>query len=458
MWKRRSQYNGEQGVNPDFQTMNRLLTEMALKYDVPPEIVKAVAENESGDWRHFDKNGDVIVTSDNGIGIMQITNHSGYDENLNVYDLVDNIEAGVQILDKMFKRSDLPSINSKERDVLEHWYFAIMAYNGTKPVNSPIVQEDGSRNLEAYQEEVYSYLEKYGGIKITNLPFTREDFQYDPDSTNNIKFVTRDYHFNVPFTKSKHYFKAGQKVEVQGNSVRLRKHATTDSNSVTLNDGEILTITGPFQYDEVSTKKNHFVWYPVKRSDGTTGFVASSYLELQFHDVPSNHYAEEAIDYLVDRGILYGVGEDNFGMGQPLTRWQAVLLITRANNVSLENRPDLTFSDVPKDYPYYKEIAAAVDEELFVGLPDNKFEPDATLTRGQMAVVLQKIYQFPKATTGHPFTDIVANWYADPVARLYQSGIVAGVTDTQFGPQNTITREQFASFMVRSMDETYRLK
>ena len=246
------EYNGEQGVNPDFQTMNRLLTEMALKYDVPPEDVKAVAEKESGDWRHFDENGEAIVTSDNGIGIMQVTNQSGYNVDDLKNDIVYNIEAGVQILDKMFERSDLPSINSKdnskERDVLEYWYFAIMAYNGTKPVNSPIVQDDGSRNLEAYQEEVYSYLDTYGGVKITNLPFTREDFRYDPDSTNNIELVTKDYHFNVPFTKSKHYFKEGQKVEVTANNVRVRQRATTNNhNSATLNAGEILTITGPFQ-------------------------------------------------------------------------------------------------------------------------------------------------------------------------------------------------------------------
>ena len=46
----------------------------------------------------------------------------------------------------------------------------------------------------------------------------------------------------------------------------------------TLREGEIVTITGPFKYDEVSMKKNHFVWYPVKRSDGTEGYVASSFL------------------------------------------------------------------------------------------------------------------------------------------------------------------------------------
>src|SRR5690625_1718509 len=67
-------YVSEQNVNPDLRTMNCLLTETALQYNVPPEIVKAIAEGESGNWRHFDENGKPIVTDDNGIGIMQLTN------------------------------------------------------------------------------------------------------------------------------------------------------------------------------------------------------------------------------------------------------------------------------------------------------------------------------------------------------------------------------------------------
>ena len=46
--KEKCGYNGEPGVNPDFQTINCLLTEKALEYKVPPEIVKAIAANESG--------------------------------------------------------------------------------------------------------------------------------------------------------------------------------------------------------------------------------------------------------------------------------------------------------------------------------------------------------------------------------------------------------------------------
>ena len=271
-------YDSVSKVNPDFPTMNCLLTETALSYDMPPEVVKAIAEGESRDWRHFDQNGEAIVTADNGIGIMQITNQASYDQDRLKNDIVYNIEAGVQILNRMFERTDLPRINSGERDVLEHWYFAIMAYNGTKPVNSPIVQASGERNAKAYQERIFGIIDEFGLIDLTKLPFSRENFKYDPNSNKNIEFAVMNYDFDLPLTKSKHFFETNQKVSATTN-VTIRTKPTKESNSKgTLREGEIVTITGPFKYDANSTKKNHFVWYPVKRDDGTEGYVASSYL------------------------------------------------------------------------------------------------------------------------------------------------------------------------------------
>jgi len=389
---------------------------------------------------------------------MQITNQSGYDEEKLKTDLIYNIEAGVQILNRMFEeRSDLPKINNGKRDVLENWYFAVMAYNGIKPVNSPIVKATGERNHDAYQEQVYQNMKKFGFVDTTELPFSSDDFRYDPESTKNIEFLVDEYKFNVPQTKTKHHFTAGQKVETTG-EVRMRTRPTTNSNHTLLAAGEVLTITGPFVYDETASSKNHFVWYPVKLENGSTGFIASSYIKLAFKDVPAGHYAREEISYLADRGILHGVGGDRFGLGDGLTRWQAVLLLTRAQNVSLENRPDPGFVDVPKSASYYPAIAAAVDEGLFQGVDDQNFNPNATLTRQEMAVVLQRIYQFPEAKGAHPFTDLTADWSADEIARLYSAGITGGVTATQFGPTDTVTREQFAVFMVRSIDEGYRLR
>lgn len=374
----------------------------------------------------------------------------------------------------MFKRKDLPKINGGERDVLEHWYFAIMAYNGTKPVNSPVVQSTGKRNANAYQERILRIIEELELIDLKELPFSREHFQYESNSNENIKFTEMNYDFDLPLTKSKYMFATNQKVSVTTNGVRIRTKPTTDSPSKgTLNKGEIITVTGLFEYEEVSTKKNHFVWYPVKKNDGTEGYIASSYLEyltstptptpstpitnVIFKDIPTNHYAKEEIYYLAERDILKGIGQDRFGIGEGLTRWQAVLLINRAENVSLTNRPNPGFTDVPKDYPYYDAIAAAVDEGLFMGTSAKKFEPNKILTRSEMAAVLQRIYNFPAPSSSHPFTDVKDQWFADSVARLYSAGITGGITATKFEPKSTIKREQFAVFLVRSIDETYRL-
>lgn len=320
------EYDSASKVNPDYSTMNCLLTETALIYNVPPEIVKAIAEGESGNWRHFDKNGEAIVTNDNGIGIMQITNQTGYNQDRLKNDIVYNIQAGVEILDNMFKRNDLPSINDGERDVLEHWYFAVMAYNGTKPVNSPIVQANGERNAGAYQEKILRIIEKLGLIDLTELPFSREHFQYNSNSTENIKFLTMNYDFDLPLTRSKHFFETNQKVSAT-TTVTVRTRPTTDSSSLgTLREGEIVTITGPFEYEEVSTKKNHFVWYPVKRSDGTEGYIASSYLNDSAStstppvDTPKDYstYAKKFADFsttawwrddmiwAIDKGLIQG--------------------------------------------------------------------------------------------------------------------------------------------------------
>ncbi|WP_068984153.1 SH3 domain-containing protein [Lysinibacillus xylanilyticus] len=317
-------YDSASKGNPDFSTMNCLLTETALIYDVPPEIVKAIAEGESGNWRHFDKNGEAIVTADNGIGVMQITNQAGYNQDRLKSDIVYNIQAGVETLNNMFKRKDLPSINGGERDVLEHWYFAIMAYNGTKPVNSPIVQATGERNANAYQERILQIIEKSELIGLTELTFLPEHFQYDSNSRENIEFSAMNYDFDLPLNKSKYFFETNQKVSATTN-VTLRTRPTTDSPSMgTLREGEIVTITGPFVYEEVSTKKNHFVWYPVKRSDGTKGYVASSYLNYsastptptppttgnvdvsKFADYNVNQYWAEDFKWAVNIGIISG--------------------------------------------------------------------------------------------------------------------------------------------------------
>ena len=145
--------------NPTFQQMNCLLTNAAINADIPPEVVKAVATQENG-WKQFDENGEPIISEDGGIGLMQITNKANYDQEKLKYDIYYNIDAGIEILNSMYNRTDLPKIKGAGREVIENWYFPVMAYNGTKPVNSPLYQQTEEKNTNAYQEKVFAHIEK----------------------------------------------------------------------------------------------------------------------------------------------------------------------------------------------------------------------------------------------------------------------------------------------------------
>ncbi|MFC9540105.1 SH3 domain-containing protein [Lysinibacillus sp. NPDC056959] len=461
-------YDSASKVNPDFSTTNCLLTETALIYNVPPEIVKGIAEGESGNWRHFDVNGEAIVTADNGIGIMQITNQAGYNQDRLKSDIVYNIQAGVETLDNMFKRKDLPSINGGERDVLEHWYFAIMAYNGTKPVNSPIVQATGERGANAYQERILRIIEKLELIDLTELPFSREHFQYDSNSKENIKFSAMNYDFDLPLNKSKYFFETNQKVSATTN-VTLRTRPTTDSPSMgTLRKGEIVTITGPFVYEEVSTKKNHFVWYPVKRSDGTKGYVASSYLNYsastptptppvtttkdysaytkKFADFSTTAWWRDDMIWAIDRGLISGYGNVwNAKTKKYETQLQPNTQLTEAHFLtiffrfaqkdelaSVKNTSSWNKSGLYNMAKKYKLPVLANEESTA-----SKALADKGIRRGKLAQLMAS-YHYGKTVSEN-----------EAIQFFMDNGITTATSIGGYNPDQILTRSQISAFIQR---------
>jgi hypothetical protein len=273
-------YQKQPGINPSYQVVNCLLTETALQYNIPPEIVKGMAEVESGSWKQFHHDGRPIITDDGGIGIMQITLYQEYNQERLKTDIVYNIQAGVEMLDKMFTRQDLPKINSHERNVIEHWYFAVMAYNGIKPVNSPIIQATNKPNLNAYQEKVFKVIEEGNLIQLSRFHMDKSHFQYETTSSENIKFLIKNYKTSETLTVSKHDLKQGEIASISLSNVSLRENATTESAiKHRLTAGQNVLVLNSFTYDQsMEKKRNHFVWYHVQLMDGTKGYVASSYI------------------------------------------------------------------------------------------------------------------------------------------------------------------------------------
>ena len=274
-----SNVSAAENENPSFQEINRLLTNEAIKRGIPPEVLKAVAWEESN-WRQF-VGGKPYISSDGGIGIMQITNKAAYDQPRLKTDIAYNIQAGAEILNEMYGRGDLPKLGGATKSVIESWYFPVMAYNGTKPVNSPLYKSSGKVNSSAYQEKVYQDLRErlLAGRLLAKYPFKVSDFEYDSNSTKNIVFKKKLYTLSDIITTSHAGFIKGSKVVTTGDVQFRKTPEVTEGNKLgTLKKGTVLTIRGNHMFDKRTYVENQFVWYPVKTSSGENGYVTSAYL------------------------------------------------------------------------------------------------------------------------------------------------------------------------------------
>ena len=271
-------YDSSSKKNPSRQTVNCLLTTAALEAGVPPEVVKGIASVESNGWTHFQANGEPLISSDGGIGIMQITTTQGYDKEKLKYDMTYNIEKGIEMLANNFKRTDLPKVGDHNPENLESWYFAVMAYNGTKAVNSPVYQATGLRNTTAYQEKVYKKIEE-NGLRATNvdkLVMTKEDFTYGEETNYSIVFNKKSFALPTA-TPSTEVLKAGSRITYHGKG--LREHPSTNSKLTSVSAAIKMTILGSPVYTQEGASSNHFVWYPVEASVNgkkVVGYIASS--------------------------------------------------------------------------------------------------------------------------------------------------------------------------------------
>ncbi|UCZ52723.1 cell wall-binding repeat-containing protein [Bacillus shivajii] len=273
--------SAESYSNPSWDEVNRLLTETAIEYNIPPEVFKAIAWQESR-WRQFDTNGDPVIGFDGrGLGIMQITHTKEYLENNPdeerklKYDIEYNIKKGAEILiDKWnWTNNLLPVVNDGDWKTIDNWYFAIVAYNGIGIINDPSNPESPAGY--PYQNRIYDHMKNHGLLHVYQIPDGQLNIGVRKDNPNVMDFrANMHYETPKPHDRTKHLYEKGDRVKTTANSLTLRNEPG-GSNIGTIPWGSELTITGGRKYQ--NNANNHFVWYPVEYN-GQNGYVASSYL------------------------------------------------------------------------------------------------------------------------------------------------------------------------------------
>lgn len=165
---------------------------------------------------------------------------------------------------------------------------------------------------------------------------------------------------------------------------------------------------------------------------------------MQFQDVTS--FYAPAVEYLLGRNITQGMTTTEFGVKQSIIRADAAIWLAKELGLNTAAAPASGFSDVPA------RAAGAVNALKAAGILNGKtadrFGSYDSLTRGEIAIILQRAYSLEANGTSSQFTD-VSTRYKAAVDALVANDITDGISATRFGVSQNITRGQLAVFIYR---------
>ena len=170
-----------------------------------------------------------------------------------------------------------------------------------------------------------------------------------------------------------------------------------------------------------------------------------------FSDVAADAWYADAVTYVRDNGLMSGTSDTTFTPGGTMTRGMLVTTLYRmAGSPSLENE-DLgyPFADVPGDAWYADGVYWARLAGVVGGYSEDQFGPDDPVTREQIAAILWRYAGSPAAESGTDFADegSISAYAAQAVDWARANGIVNGVEDNRFLPQSSATRAQVATIL-----------
>lgn len=110
----------------------------------------------------------------------------------------------------------------------------------------------------------------------------------------------------------------------------------------------------------------------------------------------------------------------------------------------------LPFKDVDTDDWFYGDVAFVYENGIMSGMATDTFAPQTTTTRGMIVCMLHRMEGEVAPSGSNNFTDVTPGaYYENAITWASENGIVNGYSDTAFGPNDAITREQMAAILYR---------
>lgn len=171
----------------------------------------------------------------------------------------------------------------------------------------------------------------------------------------------------------------------------------------------------------------------------------------EFKDVPKKHPNYAAIQEMEKKGFISGYPDGKFRPNEPISRKHVATLLDQALKLPKASKK-LIYKDVPLNHPYYQPIMNLTQAGIVSGGLNQKFNPNAPVTRIQMAKILDLAFRFRLDERPGSFQDLYMDHWGFVHAHALLSNGVANGDKGNFHPNRSVTRAHYAEFLSRALE------
>lgn len=168
-----------------------------------------------------------------------------------------------------------------------------------------------------------------------------------------------------------------------------------------------------------------------------------------------------AVNFLYDRGVVNGMGNDKYGPGLSIRRGDFCLMLCRAFRFE-SGGSAMPFSDVPGNAYYATAVNTLSSMGVVNGTGSNRFQPDSPISRQDASLMIQRTLKTAgiSAENGsaediasYPDAASVASYAQGAVSGLARLGLIPTAGDGRLAPADPLTRADMAVLLHRAMTQ-----
>ncbi|MDD6484300.1 MAG: S-layer homology domain-containing protein [Clostridiales bacterium] len=170
--------------------------------------------------------------------------------------------------------------------------------------------------------------------------------------------------------------------------------------------------------------------------------------EFRFNDIDSVEWAQESIYALAEKGVISKADDNRYNPHNNITRAEFAKMVSVLFGIT-QNGEILSLNDVKESDWYYPYVAALYANGIVNGVSQTEFGSNAEITRQDICVILANILKPEEDAEAASFTDIdeVADYAKNAVSIMKKRGVINGYEDGSFRPKGYATRAEVAKML-----------